>query len=411
VIAFEGALQIVVEQTPRLPARLVRLDKALGRRLAETIRTPFPLPSFDNSAVDGYALRTADYPTAAGGYPVALNMVGTIRAGDAAEEPLVPGTALRIMTGAPVPPGCDAVVMREDIESGAGLYLSRPPLSGENIRPAGGELSAGVVVAVPGTAVTPPLLGLFASLGLTKVRVYDLPSVAIITTGDELLAPGCRPSRGCIFDSAGPALRAASLNRGLTKVHLTHCSDDPTAMKGALEQSFAHADLVLTTGGVSVGDYDFVIEAAREAGVRELFWKVAMKPGKPLYFGTYDPPDGTRSKLLFGLPGNPVSAMVGFELFVATAINAMAGALNPLPRWFTACLTTHLVKKPGRAEFVRGQLGSDDAGLTATPVVGQDSHMLSGLAAADCLIHFPQAAETLSAGTPVDIFPMNWSHN
>ncbi len=408
MIPFDEALKIVLETARRLPTELLPLSKLKGKVLAEAISTPFPLPRFDNTAVDGYAVHSAEYLTASAESPLPLTIRQTIRAGDTALEPMQHHQAIRIMTGAPIPSGADAVVMREDVESVEGFFIRRPVRPAENIRHKGEESSEGAIVLNSGTRVTPPVIGMLATLGLPSATVYRTPQVTLIITGDELRTPGEDLSSAQIYDSNGPALTSALNAAGIEIIRLRYATDQRDLLQETIRTSLADSDLIITVGGVSVGDYDFVRSVNTELGVRELFWRVAMKPGKPIYFGVAESPHNRT--LVFGLPGNPVAALVTFILLVDPAIRVMMGDGNPAPTILPARMDVALTKKEGRLEFVRGHFYESSGVRKVIPVRGQESHMVSGLVAANCLIIFPSEKNLLELGSAVDIIPIEWSH-
>jgi len=408
LISFEEGLQIILEKTPILGKISLPLSKLSGRVLAEDIITPFPLPRFDNSAMDGYAVRVQDYSQASAANPLPVEVVATIRAGETSEKPLPPGKAARIMTGAPIPSGADAVVIREEVESERGLFISHKVQFGANIHRKGGELPENTPALRAGLRVTPPVLGMLASFGLQKARVYKSPQAALINTGDELQPLGEEAKPGCIYDSNGPALVDALKRCGVKSIKLFYCPDDVSILRRRLEAALRDCDIVITVGGISVGDYDYVRRVVVSLGVVEHFWGLAIKPGKPLYFGTF--PRGKRNPaVLLGLPGNPVSAQLNFELFAKSAIRKMSGEPLPAPKHTTSHLACDLCKNAGRMELVRAKLSLNGEYLTVEPVKGQESHMLSGLAQADAVILFPKDLEFLPRASIVDVIPLEWS--
>jgi len=405
MIAYEEARSIVLDTAKPLLVERLPLDKLLHRVLAENIVTPFPLPRFDNSSVDGYALRSVEYRNASVEAPIALSVLNTIHAGDDGKVSLPVAKAFRIMTGAPVPAGVDAVIMREEVESADGFFIRRPVRKGENIRFRGEELPEGATVLASGTVVTPPVVGMLATLGISAASVYESPRVTVIVTGDELRPVGERLAAGQIYDANGPALVAALRAIGIKNVRLRFALDNISALRKVVNTALSHSNVIITVGGVSVGDRDYIREVSRELGVRELFWRVAIKPGKPLYYGVAE---AERQTLFFGLPGNPVAALVTFDLFVKPAIRQMMGyPAEPDLNWAVR-LTTTLRKQAGRLEFVRGFVTENGSSRSVVPVKGQESHMLSGLAAANCLIVFPKDETVIEAGTVVEIMPLHW---
>ncbi len=372
---------------------------------------PFAVPRFDNTAVDGYALRLADIAQASPDNPVALKIAGQVRAGERPPATLAPGTALKVMTGAPLGGEVDAVVMHEDTTiSDDAVQFRAAARPGENIRRAGEEFRAGQTVFAHGTKISPPVIGLLASFGLTMVPAYDTPRVALVVTGDEIVTPGHPLELGQIYDSNSAALAAACRALGVSAVSRLHSQDDLHALTRDLERALFSADVVITVGGASAGDFDYVLPALRRLGVSVHHARVAMKPGKPNLFATLvDPQDPLHEKLIFGLPGNPVAALLSFHLFVRPALLLMMGATDVEPLCFSAMLGGGLTKKPGRLEFVRARLAHENGSIIAYPTRGQESHMLGGLAPASGLIHFPAASEHLAQGQSVLVELLSWS--
>jgi len=411
LIPFTEALRILLEEVAPLGPERVLLDAALGRFLSEDLVADADMPRFNNSSVDGYGVAVAEVASASAGNPVCLQVAGVVAAGTPWPGTLPAGASLRIMTGAPVPTGVEAVVMREYALEDHGdqgvVHLTRGAKPGENIRPRGGEVLAGTRLLSKGTCVTPPVAALLAGAGRTHAQVHALPRVRILITGNELAPPGEPLAPGQIYDSNGVGLKAAVKALGISDVATAYCEDDASATRAALESALRGADVVVSSGGVSVGDFDFVPGAFESLGGVRSFWKVAMKPGKPNYFGCWDRPGGGRA-LFFGLPGNPVGALLSFERLVRPALLGLMGCRHAPPRAFRARLKAGLEKPAGRLEWVRGILGVRDGSPEVTPIDKRESHMLSGLAQADCLIAFPAEAERLEAGTAVEIHLLDW---
>ncbi|MCX6601529.1 MAG: molybdopterin molybdotransferase MoeA [bacterium] len=410
MISFEAARSLVIEHAHPLPIATVALEEAAGRFLAEEIKAPFDMPRFDNSAVDGFCVRLADVEKASNETPVALRLAGTIRAGEAGGRGPGAGEAVKIMTGAPVPQGTEAAVMREFCEESSGtVTVHRSAQAGENIRRAGGEYRQGQTVLSAGTRCSPPVLGQLVSLGMTGVAVHARPRVAIISTGDELVAPGGELGEAGVYDGNSVALAAACHALGVRERSVRHVSDKLEAVIEVLRQAVSEADVVITVGGVSVGDYDFVRDALAAVGAHTHFTRVAMKPGKPNVFATAPAQDASgKTRLLFGLPGNPVSALVSFHHFVRPALLLLMGAREVSPLLVSARMGTPLRKRAGRLEFVRATLAYEEGGVIAYPTGGQDSHMLGGLCAAQCLVHFPAEAVKLDKDEPVTVELLSW---
>jgi molybdopterin molybdotransferase len=407
MLTYEQALAIVLEHASPLETVDCPLDDLPGGVLAQPILAPHDMPLFDNSAVDGYGLHAQDVLQTAGQKPVALKLSGAIQAGDDGALSISEGSTLKLLTGAPVPVSVCAVAIQEftQVENGT-VILQKAIQIGDNIRRRGEEFTQGDEVLSANRQVTPPVMGLLASLGLTQATIYRRPKVAIIVTGNELVSPGQSLKSGQIYESNSYGLSAALKTLGCHVVLIQQVNDSLAETQDALNHALTEADIVITSGGVSVGEFDWVKKAAESLGVQSHFWKVAIKPGKPIYFGSRD------QTLLFGLPGNPVAVLVTFYLFVLPALKKMQGLEpenNRSSRLLKARLLKDLSKRPERLDFVRGQLSQDESGFTVMPTTGQGSHMLGGLAMADCLLPFALEDSDLKAGTWVDVIPLNWS--
>jgi molybdopterin molybdotransferase len=396
VISLEAARRRVLAAVRRLPPlrrERVPLEEALGRVLAEDLRAPHDLPPFAASMMDGYALRAADAAVPGARLPVAFEVF----AGRPARRALPPGACCRITTGAPLPAGADAVEQQEEVRRRGGhAVFSRPVPAGRHVRGPGSELPAGAVALAAGAALDPPALGLAAALGHQEVTVLRRPVVAILPTGDELVPPG-RPLRpGQIRESNSTALAAAVREAGGEPRVLPPAADTPAALARALRRARG-ADLILTVGGVSVGPRDGVRAALRRAGARLSFWRVALRPGKPFTFGLWG------NAAVFGLPGNPASALVGLELFVRPALRARAG-LSGDGRPRLAVRLAAAVEKPAALTVllrVRLEPVVTPGFPWAVPLRSQRSGDHAALAAADALAVLPAGEGALRRGTPV----------
>jgi molybdopterin molybdotransferase len=365
--------------------------------LAEEVVSTFPLPPFDNSAMDGYAVRSADLAAATESAPAALPVVGDIAAGNSGAYTVQPGLCVRIMTGAPMPAGADAVVPVEWTDGGiAQVRIHRPVEPGRHIRTAGEELATGSPVLGPGTHLGATQIGLLAAVGRDRVLARPRPRVVVLSTGSELVDPGMPLSHGKIPDSNSTLLTAAAREVGAIAFRVGIVPDDPRVLLDTLEDQLIRADLVLTSGGVSVGAYDVVKEAIGRLGeVR--FDRVAMQPGMPQGFGVIGP-DRTP---FFGLPGNPVSAYVSFEVFVRPALRRMLG-VEPIHRpTVRARLAAALSSPPGKRTFARARMTVEDGTYVVTPVGGSGSHLIASLAQANALAVVPEATTSLAAGDVV----------
>ncbi len=383
--------------------------RLLGHSLAAPATATTDMPLFDNSAVDGFGVLTSDVEQSSPDSPVELKLRGTIQAGDAGAIRCSPGSTIKILTGATVPADVEAVVMREFCEEKNGTVVVRQSAKkGENIRRRGEEFKAGDQILPAGVQITPPVVGLLAGLGHTSFLVYKKPSVAVISTGNELVSPGQSLEPGQIFDSNSFALQSAVNALTLDRCNRLHTADDPQSTKAVLTAALDSADVVISAGGVSVGDFDFVKDVSEQIGIETIFWRIALKPGKPVYFGRMPATAGGAHKLVFGLPGNPVSALVTFHQLVKPALLKIMGLPIVAPLSLRAELTRTIRKKAGRMEFVRGILRTEGGQLRVEPTTGQESHMMGGLAPANCLIIFPLEETVLQEGQPVLVDVLNW---
>lgn len=337
MIAPDDALRLIFEHARVLGAELVPLARAVDRVLAADVRAAVALPPFDNSAMDGFALRAADLKDATPQNPVELTVLETVRAGDAGRLEVKPGEAVRIMTGAPLPRGADSVVMVEMTEPGAGgkVRMAGSTRVRSHVRARGEDVLEGSLLLEAGALLRPYDIALLAAQGVTEVPVVRLPRVAVLATGDELVDHREEPAAGRIRNSNGPALLAGLSRWGAVAEDLGIAPDEPEALKATLASALARADVLVVTGGVSVGDFDCTKAVFAALGVREVFWKVAIKPGKPLFFGTLEAPGGA-TKLAFGLPGNPIAALVCLEEFVRPALEKLQGYAPKHPSYHLA---------------------------------------------------------------------------
>jgi molybdopterin molybdotransferase len=394
LISIAEARRRVLETVTRLGDENVPLDLALGRALAEDVASAIDVPPFDSSGMDGYALIA--------GPEAELEVVGEARAGHPSSGAVRPGAAVRISTGAAVPEGADAVVPVERTEEAAGASGApariRVPATeaGANIRRAGEDIRAGDVVLRAGTVLGPAELGVAASVGRASLRCALRPRVAVLATGDELTPPGEPLAAGGIYGSNGFALSAQVERAGAELARRGTVPDTPDGTRDAIRDALESADVVIVSGGVSVGPHDHVKDALRDLGVEERFWGVRLRPGKPTWFGTRD---GT---LAFGLPGNPVSAMVTFQLFARPALAALQGAAPDAPR-ATAVLAHPVARNARREEAVRVRLRQGDEGLVAETTGEQGSHMLTSMLGADGLALIAPGDGELAAGERVEV--------
>ncbi|HWF53261.1 MAG TPA: gephyrin-like molybdotransferase Glp [Solirubrobacteraceae bacterium] len=395
-IVIEDALALIAAEVVPLPTEPVVLDDTLGRVLAEDVTAVSDLPSFAASAMDGYAFRAADTPGS-------LRLVGESAAGTPFVGELPRDAAVAISTGAVIPAGADTVLPVElAVLAGDHLELAAPVPAGAHVRLPGSDIAAGTGLLSAGRRVSPAQIGAAAAAGLRSLPCHRRPRVALVSTGSELRPPGAELGAGEIYDSNGPMLRAALRTAGADPVGIATIEDTTEAHREAMAHALEH-DVVITTGGVSVGEHDLVRGSGAALGVRELFWRVALRPGKPLWFGVRGP------TLVFGLPGNPVSALVCFELFVRPALLALQGAPFQ-PDFRPGVLAEAVRRNPERDDLIRVRIGGAawtaendrEAGApTLTPVSGQQSHQIAVTARADGLARIPAGTGELPAGAPV----------
>ena len=386
-----------------LGTETIPLEQASGRVLAEPFISQSDLPSFDNSSVDGFALRAADVSSASREAPAALAVTADIVAGSTPGTILEPGTAARITTGAPLPAGADAVVMLEDTDSPpraaggaapARVAIYRRVATAENVRPQAADLRAGETVFDPGQRLRPVDLGMLALLGKAAVRVYRRPTVAILSSGDELLPVDAEPQPGKVHDANSFMLAALASEAGAHVIRLGIAADSRSALEGLLEGAASSgADMILSSAGVSVGALDFVREVVQTRGSLD-FWRVNMRPGKPLAFGRY------RDLPFFGLPGNPVSAFVGFLVFVAPAILRLSGTAEP-PRRLLRARAGQLISSDGRESYLRAILHEVESGHVAHLSGHQGSGNLLALTRANALLIIPSGVKSVPPGEEV----------
>jgi molybdopterin molybdotransferase len=388
LLSIDEAVDLILSRVTPLEAEDVPLADAAGRVTAEPTHSAVDLPPFPSSAMDGFALRAADTP---GTLPV----VARVAAGRPAPRALAAGEAMAIATGGVVPDGADSVVPIEVVtETDSTVAVTGNVARGDNVRRRGGDLRVGDVVVEPGVRLGPAHLGALAAAGVTSVRCARLPRVAVVVTGTELRAPGEPLEPGQIYDANGFILAAQLQSAGAEVERLPFVADDEAATRAAIEHGLT-ADALVTTGGVSVGVYDLVRAAEAELGVEEIFWRVAMQPGKPVAFGVRD------RTLVFGLPGNPVSSLVGFELFVRPALLALQGLAEPRPAFRPGRLAAPARRLAARDALLRARSRVEGGTLVLEPLTGQQSHMIAHAATADALVLVPQGEGELPTGSPV----------
>lgn len=400
LVEIEQARRMILEAVRPLPAASVELDAALGRVLAEDVIAEDPVPGFDNSAMDGFAVRAADLAGAGADAPVTLAVVGESRAGRPCTRELRGGEAIAISTGAMIPKGADAVVKVEDVRARNGaveVRMSAP--AGCEVRRAGEDISPGRRVLEHGRPLGAAELGVLASLGRTQALCSARPRVSLLVTGDELIAPGGRARTGAVRDTSTHTIRALARLAGAEIVGAALVPDEEDRTVAALASALEGADAVVVCGGVSVGRHDHVKPALRSLGARELFWGVALKPGRPTWFGTLE------ARLVFGLPGNPVSAMVTFALLARPALRALQGAAVDDGRR-SAILDRDYEKPAGRAHALRCRLRAGEDGWHVEPTGAQGSHILTSMLDADVLAVIPANVTSVRAGERVAVEPL-----
>jgi len=374
----------------------VHVRAGLGRVLAADVVSPLNVPAHDNSAMDGYAVRFTDLPQDG---PVTLKVSGTAFAGVPFAGSVAPGACVRIMTGGVVPAGADTIIMQEHVVAkGNEVIIGAGHRKGQNLRRAGEDLAEGQVALKRGLVLKPADVGLISSLGLPELTVYRRLRVAFFSTGDELVSLGTVPKEGQIYDSNRYTIHGMLTRLGCEVIDMGVVRDDPRLLEQAFDDAAGASDVVITSGGVSVGEADFVKDLLNKMG-EVVFWKIAMKPGRPLAYGKVG------NAHFFGLPGNPVSVMVTFYQFVRDALLKLAGCdpVPPLPTFKVACTST-LRKAPGRTEFQRGILSQDPGGTWSVRVTGeQGSGILRSMSEANCFIILATDQGNVAAGTMVDV--------
>lgn len=398
LISVSEAQERVLDRVTRIDAERVPIERAAGRVLAEAAVAGVDLPPFPSSAMDGYALRAADTDHA----PVTLSLTGRIPAGSPATGQVRNGETMAISTGGVVPKGSDAVVPLELVEERDGsVEVGSPVEEGANVRPQGQDIEAGSTVLEAGSLLNPARVAALAAVGLAEVQCSKRPRAGILVTGSELRAPGEELGPGEIYESNGLLLAALCQSAGAVPALLGAVADDRDSLGREMERALLGFDMLITSGGASVGPHDLVRSTFDEFRIEEVFWGVAVKPGRPVSFGV------RRSHLVFVLPGNPVSVLVTFELFVRPAINALLGRLDPLPRFDVGSLGSSVTRRPERDEYVRAQLSHDGEEAIVTPLSGQESHMIVTTGRADALVRIPAGDGEVAPGASVSYLALD----
>ena len=390
---------VTVSGTEQLP-----LGQLQGMVLAQEVRAPFALPRFTNAAMDGFALTWSDISTASKESPARLKVTQKIPAGTLSTLPVVSGECAEIMTGAPVPEGADTVVAFEE-SSGFGrefVEIFKAPKKGANVRYSGEEVALGEIVLHKGAILSPSEIAVLASFGLASAAVHKKPKVAIVTVGDEVRNPGEELSGAEIYNCNRSLLESACRSIGIEPVMVCHAPDKKELLREVLALALGACDLLITAGGISSGEYDFVQEELSVLGVTKKFWKIAQKPGKPLYFGS-----SAEGKVVFSLPGNPVSALVCFVEYCVPALSALAG--KPAPVKFCAALAEPFPSDKKRHRFLLGRVWSEEGALWCKTSPKVESHMITAVVGSNCLIEAEPSEEALLKGSRVLCTMLPWS--
>lgn len=406
MLSVESALKIILDEIGVMGLEKVGILSSLGRVLGEDLPSPRDNPAWDNSAMDGYAVMAIDTRGAGKDNPVTLQVVEDLPAGHVAKRAVEEGEAIRIMTGAPIPEGADAVVMVEETEktvvSGqlSGVRIFKEVKVGDNIRRKGEDFKRGDVVLKKGTVIRPAEVCMLSAIGRSFVNVYQRPRVAILSTGDELVEIDETPREGQIFNTNSYTLFAQVKECGAEPVQIGIARDNREDLREKLVFATI-SDCIISSGGVSVGEFDYVKDVLKDMGTEMRFWKVAIKPGKPLAFGVIG------GRPAFGLPGNPISSMVAFEEFVRPALLKMMGRRAIFRRVIDAILTDGVRKKPGRRQFLRASLDIKGGDYYVTPLEGQGSAVLSSMVKANSLIILPEDETTFPKDARVKVQPLD----
>ena len=390
MIQVEEALSIIAENSTTMPVQKIQVSKSLGYILAETVYSPIAMPPFRQSAMDGYAFIHSEKHQ--------YDIVGIVQAGDHSKIKLKEKEAVRIFTGAHVPDNADTVIMQEHVMATENsILITRMPEQYANVRHKGEQIGEEEVVFKANTLITPAAIGFLACLGITEVEVYKKPKVAILVTGNELVKPGEKLSKGKIYESNSVMLQAAHQTIGVKKTKVYKVKDNLKATKKALKEILKKHDIVLISGGISVGDYDFVKEALLENGVKELFYKINQKPGKPMFFGSKN------DTLVFALPGNPASSLTNFYIYVYPAIKNRMGFKDIHLKKMLRKLNDNITNTTGKTLFLKALY--DETHVTVLD--GQSSAMLNTFAIANSLLVVPNEVESLEKGQLVTLLPID----
>lgn len=390
MIQVDQALSIIAANSCKMPVKKIKVGKSVGFVLAETIYSPIHMPPFRQSAMDGYAFIHSDLTT--------FSVVSSSQAGTYSNVKLESNEAIRIFTGAYIPDDANTVVMQEHTTTmGTSIQIDKVPIPFANVRAKGEQIEKGKLVLEKDTLITPAAIGFLACLGITAIKVYAKPKVAILVTGNELVRPGKKLPKGKIYESNSVMLEAALKTVGIKKTTFFRVKDNLKATKKIIESCLAQFDVILISGGISVGDYDFVKEALLQNGVEELFYKINQKPGKPLFFGKKE------EKLVFALPGNPASSLTCFYVYALPALKKRMGFTDiHLPKR-SRRITTAFSNTTGKTLFLKGLY--TDKGVTV--LESQSSAMLNTFAVANCFIYLPHTVSEIKENQEVQIIPLN----
>ena len=406
MISVTKAKSLVLKNSFTFGVVKLPLEKASGLTLAEDILALNDVPSFTNSAMDGYAVKSKLTQGATKDNPVALKLIASVKAGSFAKQILKNGETIKIMTGAPLPKGSDSVIIKENtVEENGKILIKKNVRLGENVRFQGEEIKKGDLALRKFTTLNPAALGFLAAIGAKLVKVFKPPVITVVVTGDEVVTSSKKLAFGKIHDSNSVSLKAALKECGIDKVNILKNPDDVLCLQKNLSKAIRIADMVLISGGISVGDYDYVRKILKSLKVKEIFWKVAQKPGKPLYFGKKDP------ALVFGIPGNPAACLVVFYEYIRPAIlKGMERENVSLPS-VKVKLTSTVKKNQYTTYFWRGQLNTNGTQPKATVSEKQGSHMLKSFAVGDCLIIGPANLTRIKKDSLVEVHILPWRNS
>lgn len=404
MISVEKARKLVLKNAVPFGKIKIPLEQASGLILAENLYALADYPSFTNSAMDGLALRSSDTRKASPRNPISLKLVGLIKAGRFSRKVLAKGEAIKIMTGAALPKGVNAVVAKEDIfEEKVNVLVKQKVRSKENVRFQGEEIKKGALALKKSVTLNPAAIGFLASLGIKKVRVFKPPQVSILITGDEILDSGKQLTAGKIYDSNSVALKTALKECGIQEIALVKGRDDFHSLKKEIKKALDRSDMVLISGGVSVGEFDLVKQVLNQLKVKQIFWKVAQRPGMPMYFGKKD------KTLIFGLPGNPASSLVVFYEYIRPAILKACGRKDIYLPSQKALISNSMKKKKKMTYFWRGRLQANGDQLQAKIFPQQGSHMLKSFAVGNCLVIGEKSKRQIKKNSLTEIHLLPWS--